>query len=93
MELPYERTVSKLRFKRIRLCLKLIKFDSLARTDSLLPAFLHKEGACSLKFAFLLISKPNNFYLLLSQSLFVPYISPSILIFISRNEQVTLILD
>ena len=70
MEHQYERAVSKLRFyknfKRIRLCLKLIKVDGLARTDSLSPAFLHKEDTCSLKFKFQSISIPNNFCLILS---------------------------
>ena len=71
-EHPYERTVSKLIFyksfrKNTRLYLKLTKFDSLAKTDSLLPASLYKENTFSLKFRFLTISKSNNFCLLLSQ--------------------------
>ena len=63
---------------RIRLCLKLMfktKFDSLARTDSLFPAFLHKEDACSLQFRFLSISKPNTFCLLLSQTFLFPILA------------------
>ena len=62
-------------FKRIRFRLKLIKFDSLARTDSLLPAFLRREDACSLKFRFLSISKPKNFGLLLSQFYLFPILA------------------
>ena len=60
-------------FKRMRLCLK---FDSFARTDSLLSAFLLKEDTCSLKFRFLSISKPNNSCLLLSQIFSFPILPP-----------------
>ena len=70
MEHPYEGTVSKLRFcesfQKNTSLFKTYKIYSLARTDSLLPAFLLKEDACSLKLRFQSISKPNNFRLLRS---------------------------
>ena len=70
MEHPCEGTVSKLRFcesfQKNTSLFKTYKIYSLARTDSLLPAFLLKEDACSLKLRFQSISKPNNFRLLRS---------------------------
>ena len=71
MEHPNDRRVSELRFyksfQKNTSLFKTHRFDSLARTDSFLPKFLHKEDICSLKFRFLSISKPSNFCLLLSQ--------------------------
>ena len=90
MEHPYERKVSKLRFhqsfqkntslfnknlKKKKLENFFKKFDILARTDSLLPAYLHKEDICSLKLRFLSISKPNNFCLLLSHIFSFPILA------------------
>ena len=52
-----------------------INFDSLARTDCLVPAFHHKEDPYSLKFRFLLISKLSNICLLLSQFFLFPVLA------------------
>ena len=94
----HEGTVSKLRFyesfhRSVHkcVCIKLIKFISLTRTESLLLAFLQKEDRYSLKFRFLSISKSSNFrWITTFQNFFVHYMSPDILTFISKNEQVRL---
>ena len=74
-------------FRRTRLCLKLIKVDGLAKTDSLLPALLHKEDKHLLKFWFLSIFKPNNICLLLSEIFFIPYKSPKLFILYSERSK------
>ena len=74
-------------FKRKQLCLKLIKFVSLARTDNLLPAFLQKEDTYTywnLYFCqYLNLTIPYYYYYYYYY--FVPYIIPSIFIFVSAS--------
>ena len=54
-------------FIKILLCLMLINFDNIERTEIFfLPAFLHNADIYSIKFRFLSICKTSNFCLLLS---------------------------
>ena len=66
MEHPYEKTVAKLRFNKSfqknTPLLKLMKSDMLAKTDSIIPFFLHGGENYLWKFRFLSVTKACNFY-------------------------------